>query len=207
MNSIKPDEILNHFQKTDPLLYPHLFEYHQNNPLPHQPRADYFYQLCRAIVGQQLSTKAAATIWGRFIQLLPDQKITPEQLLQFQPDDLRQVGLSRAKVTYTQSLANAVQTGQLKLDQLDQLSDQEVIAQLTQVKGIGTWTAEMFLMFTLARPNIFSVKDLGLKRAIEKLYQVTNPTAEQLEQISLKWSPYRSYAAFALWYSLDNQPT
>lgn len=200
------DLALKHFEQTDLLLYQTAQKYDQQTMFSLTPSINYFDRLSRAIVGQQLSTKAAATIWGRFVNLMPNQELNPQAILQLEHQTLREAGLSNAKANYVRGLAEAVLNQTIDLTTLDQLNDSEIISQLTQIKGIGVWTAEMFLMFTLGRPDVFSLGDLGLKRAIEKLYQLDNPSSEQLTEISLPWSPYRTYACRILWQSLDNNP-
>ena len=120
---------------------------------------------------------------------------------------MRSVGLSNAKASYIRGIAEAVNSGETDLKAMETASEQEVITELTKLKGVGVWTAEMFLMFTLGREDLFSTGDLGLKRAIEKLYQVTDPSDDELLKISEIWSPYRTYACRILWESLDNNPS
>lgn len=198
--------IMAHFKQVDPLLYNTAlrhspdelfrFEKHQNN----------FERLCRSIIGQQLSTKAAGAIWQRFKALLPDNQITPSAVLTLGHDSLRQAGLSNAKARYVQGLADAAINDQVDFNKLVHLTDDEIKTQLIQLKGVGLWTIEMFLMFTLHREDIFSAGDLGLKRAIEKLYNLENPSNQELIVLAQKWSPYRTYACRILWASLDNNP-
>lgn len=166
---------------------------------------DYFINLTRSIIGQQLSGKAAATIIGRFENLFPKKKINAKYLLKLTDEILRKVGMSYSKASFIKDLAKKTLSGEVSFKNIKKLSDEEIINHLTKVKGIGPWTAEMFLMFSLARPNIFSHKDLGLNRAIQKLYGFKKPpTVEQVEKIISKWEPFKSYASFALWESLDN---
>ena len=165
----------------------------------------YFFRLTRAIAGQQLSVKAAATIYGRFEELV-DGEILPENVLRLEHEDLRGVGLSNAKANYILSLAQSVIDKDIDFDGLDNLDSEAAIEQLVKLKGIGRWSAEMFLMFTLGREDLFSTGDLGLKRAIERLYGVKDPDAKYLLKLSDKWSPYRTYACRILWDSLDNEP-
>ncbi|MDO8341461.1 MAG: DNA-3-methyladenine glycosylase 2 family protein [Candidatus Woesebacteria bacterium] len=167
---------------------------------------DYFINLTRSIIGQQLSGKAAATIIGRFEDLFPKKKIDAILLLKFSDETLRGVGMSYSKASFIKDLAKKTLNGEVSFKNIKKLSDEEIINHLTKVKGIGPWTAEMFLMFSLARPNIFSHKDLGLNRAIQKLYGFKNPpTVKQVEKIISNWEPFKSYASFALWESLDNR--
>lgn len=163
-----------------------------------------FADLARSIAGQQLSGKAATTIWGRVEKLLSGE-ITPIKYLATADEDLRQAGLSGNKTKYIKNLAEAVQNGTIQLDKMKDLTDEEVIAQLTTVKGIGRWTAEMFLIFSLARPDVFSFGDGGLYNAMKKLYGGVLTRAKQ-EEITERWKPYRTYASLLLWESLDNTP-
>ncbi len=171
-------------------------------------REDHYGALVRAIVGQQLSVRAARAIYGRLLARFSDRPPTPAEILADDPEELRAAaGLSRAKVTYLRSLAEHVLSGELELDRLDQLGDEEVVAELTAVKGIGLWSAQMFLMFHLDRPDVLPVGDLGIRRAIERAYQLPElPQAAQMEGIAEPWRPYRTLACRYLWRSLQNEP-
>jgi DNA-3-methyladenine glycosylase II len=164
--------------------------------------------LLRAIVGQQLSTKAARTIYGRLLTYFDEVPPTPEQVLDAEPEEMRAAaGLSRAKVTYLRSLAEHVISGDLELERLDQLSDEDVISELTAVKGLGLWSAQMFLMFHLSRPDVLPVGDLGIRRAIERAYGLEElPEPAAIERIAEPWRPHRTLACRYLWRSLDNEP-
>jgi len=163
--------------------------------------------LVRSIVGQQLSTKAARTIYERLTALFDGQTPTPAQLLAVDAERLRASGLSRAKVSYLRSLAEHVVAGELELDRLTELGDEEVIAQLTAVKGLGPWTAHMFLIFHLGRPDVLPVGDLGVRRAVQLAYGLEElPSAGALERLAAPWRPHRSLACLYLWRSLDNEP-
>jgi DNA-3-methyladenine glycosylase II len=154
-------------------------------------------------VGQQLSGKAADTIFNRFKALFPNG-LLPETILKEADEKLRGVGLSNAKTKYIKDLAQRVLNQDLHLHSLVEMKDEEVIAELVKVKGIGNWTAEMFLIFTLQRPDVYSLGDLGLTKAVMKLYGYKEkPTADQLLKHSKIWSPYRSIASRALWKYLD----
>ena len=158
-------------------------------------------------VGQQLSTKAARTIYERLIALFDGQAPAPEQLLAVDEDELRGVGLSRAKASYLHSLARHVVDGELELDRLGELPDDEVAEQLTAVKGLGQWTADMFLIFHLGRPDILPVGDLGVRRGAQLAYGMDDlPDAAQLRELAQPWQPHRSLASLYLWRSLDNEP-
>lgn len=169
-------------------------------------RADHFSALVRAITGQQLSTKAAATIYARLVALMPDG-VTPESLSSLSDDQLRAVGMSRQKGAYFRDLCGRTLSGALPLDALETMSDDEVIAALTEVKGIGRWSAQMFLMFRLHRPDVLPVGDLGIVNAVKNVYGLRKtPTADRIRKIGEPWRPYRSVASWYLWRSLDNEP-
>jgi len=168
---------------------------------------DPYGALLRAIVGQQLSTKAARTIYGRLLELFGGSVPTPRQLIEADPDAIRAAGLSRPKIAYLRDLAERVEDGELELARLTELPDQEVSAQLVAVKGLGQWTADMFLIFHLGRPDVLPVGDLGIRRAVERLYGLKEiPGVEQITRIAEPWRPYRSLASLYLWASLDNAP-
>ena len=162
--------------------------------------------LIHAIISQQLSTRAAATIEGRFRALF-DGAPTPSQVANMSDVQLRAVGLSGQKVRYLRDLCQRVEAGSLPLAALSLMADEEVIAALTQVKGIGRWTAEMFLMFRLQRPDVLPVDDLGIVKAVQRAYRLRKtPTAQRLIRLGESWRPYRSVACWYLWASLDNTP-
>ena len=163
--------------------------------------------LLRSIVGQQLSTKAARTIYERLTALFDGRTPTPAELLAADPEKVRSAGLSRPKVGYLRSLAEHVESGELELDRLTELPDEEVSEQLTAVKGLGQWTADMFLIFHLRRPDVLPVGDLGIRRAVERAYGLPDiPDAAQVLEIGEQWRPHRSLASLYLWRSLDNEP-
>jgi DNA-3-methyladenine glycosylase II len=167
---------------------------------------DPFRALARAIVGQQLSVKAAATISARF-EALCGGRPTATRVAALSDARLRGVGLSGQKLGYLRDLSRRVSDKSLVLAALDAMSDDEVIAALTEVKGIGRWTAEMFLMFRLERPDVLPVGDLGIVRAIERAYRLRKtPTPERMLAIGERWRPYRTVACWYLWASLDNAP-
>lgn len=172
-------------------------------------REDHYGALVRAITGQQLSVKAARSIYGRLTDRFDSRAPTPEEILEDEPEELRAAaGLSRAKVGYLRSLAEHTLTGELELERLDDLDDDTVIAELTAVKGLGVWTAHMFLMFQLERPDVLPVGDLGIRRAIEHAYELEDlPDAPAMEEIALPWRPHRTLACRYLWRSLANEPT
>jgi DNA-3-methyladenine glycosylase II len=171
-------------------------------------RPDPFQALLRAIVGQQLSTKAASSIWARVAERLGSETPTPAQVLAHDEDELRGAGLSRSKVSFMRDLAERVEDGRVDLAAMKELSDEDVIAALIEVKGIGRWTAEMFLMFHLARPDVVSTGDLGIRRAIQIAYGMEElPGPSEMERISEAWRPQRTLACLYLWRSLANEPT
>jgi DNA-3-methyladenine glycosylase II len=163
----------------------------------------------RTIAGQQLSVLAARAIYGRLTARFGDRPPTPQEILADDPEQLRAAaGLSKAKVGFLRSLAEHVLSGELELGRMDALGDDEVIAELTAVKGIGLWSAHMFLMFHLGRPDILPVGDLGIRHAIERAYGLDAlPAPEQMEEIAAPWRPHRTLACRYLWHSLDNEPT
>ncbi len=168
---------------------------------------DPFRALIRAIVSQQLSTKAAETISGRLEGLFGGRAPSAAEIAALPVEQLRAVGLSGQKTAYLKDLSQRVLDGSLDLDTLGHLSDDEVIAALTQVKGIGRWTAEMFLMFRLHRPDVLPVGDLGIVKAMQKAYRLRKtPSPSRMTRIGETWRPYRSIACWYLWASLDNKP-
>jgi DNA-3-methyladenine glycosylase II len=169
-------------------------------------RFDHFTMLVRAIVFQQLSTKAATTIYNRLLERMPRGVANPQSLAVLSDEDLRAAGISRQKAAYLRDLASRVAAGDVPLDSIESLPDEEVIAALTRVKGIGRWTAEMFLIFRLQRPDVLPIGDLGILNAIQKAYRLRKkPTAKRLQKIGEPWRPYRSIACWYLWRSLDNE--
>jgi DNA-3-methyladenine glycosylase II len=169
--------------------------------------ADAYGALLRAIVGQQLSTKAARTIYGRILELFDGRTPAPEQLLEAGEPDLRAAGLSGRKVEYVRDLASHVISGELELDRLGELSDEDAIAEIVAVRGLGVWTAEMFLIFHLERPDVLSGGDLGIRKAVQIEYELEEmPPPAQVLEIGEPWRPHRSLASLYLWESLANAP-
>ena len=169
--------------------------------------ADAYGALLRAIVGQQLSTKAARTIYLRVLDLFDGKTPAPEQLLDATVEDLRGAGLSGRKVEYIRDLASHVLSGELELDRLDQLSDDEAIEEIVAVRGLGQWTAEMFLLFHLERPDVLSGGDLGIRKAIQIEYGLEEmPPPTRVIEIGEPWRPHRSLASLYLWESLAAVP-
>lgn len=197
------EKAIKHIKKVDKILYKVAFGLGEIKPYEIRNSGDYFSDLCEAIVGQQLSGIAADTIWGRFKKLFAKEKVTPQNVLKLTEDEMRRAGMSYAKARSVRDLAQKVNEKLVKLDKLDQLDDKQIILELIQVKGIGPWTAEMFLMFTLGRPDIFSHGDLALIKAIKNIYKLENPTRDEIEAIACKWSPYKSYVCRILWRSLE----
>jgi DNA-3-methyladenine glycosylase II len=203
-------EPLEHLRAADPVLRAIIDRYGADGL--HERReggqTEHYGALVRAIVGQQLSTKAAAAIYRRLTDRFSGREPTPQEILADDPEELRSVGLSRAKVIYLRSLAEHVINGSLELDRLDSLSDDEVIAELTAVKGIGAWSSHMFLMFHLDRPDVLAVGDLGIRKAMMVAYGLDSlPLAPAMEEIAAPWRPYRTLACRYLWRSLNNEPT
>ena len=172
------------------------------------PRPTHFGALVRSIVGQQVSTHAARAIHERLLARFGGEEPAPEQVLAEDPDELRvAVGLSRAKTAYLRSLAEHVVEGSLDLDALDALPEEEVLAALTAVKGIGAWSAQIFLMFQLGRPDVLPVGDLGVRRAAERAYGLPGlPSAPELLALAEPWRPHRTAASELLWHSLHVRP-
>jgi len=191
-----------HFQKTDKILYNLMQKVGPIESIKPRKSSAYFQSLCREIIGQQLNGKVARVIFERFTKLFPEQNITPERTLKLPDTKIRAAGMAWSKVEAIRDLAKNTINGDLKLNELHNLDDEQVMNELTKVKGIGPWTAQMFLMFILGREDVFSNKDLGLQKAIRKLYKV-EPTPEKLERITRKWSPYRTYASRVLWKIQD----
>jgi DNA-3-methyladenine glycosylase II len=164
---------------------------------------DHLSALCGSIVSQQLSTKAAATIFGRFVALFPDGTPTADRIAALDDTTLRGVGLSGQKLGYLRDLSARILDGRLAPAELDDLDDEVVIERLTAVKGFGRWTAEMFLMFRLHRPDVLPVGDLGIVNAVHRLYRLRKrPDAKKIHKLGDAWKPYRSVASWYLWQSL-----
>jgi DNA-3-methyladenine glycosylase II len=192
-----------HLMRTDPVLGALIKKIGQCG-LADRQRKDHLSALVQAIVSQQLSTKAAATIFGRFVALFPEGVIPSAAAISAHDDrTLRSVGLSGQKVSYLRDLGVHIADGRLRLDELETLPDEGVIERLTAVKGFGRWTAEMFLMFRLHRPDVLPVDDLGIVKAIAQLYRLRKrPDAKRMMKIGEPWRPYRSVASWYLWQSL-----
>lgn len=166
-------------------------------------KSKYFEDLVDAICSQQLSGKAAKTIFGRVKNLLI--KVTPENIISKTDQELRDCGLSWQKVSYVKDLANKTANGELHIKKLDKLDDEEIIKELVSVKGIGRWTAEMFLMFALGRPDVFPIDDLGIKKGFEKVTGKKWDKIKSAKFAEKNWKPYRTVASWYLWRSLENR--
>lgn len=166
-------------------------------------------QLIRSIMGQQLSTKVADVIFNRFLSLFNGKAITPKKILQKTEVELREIGLSYAKINYVYNVCNFCIDHKITDTSLHKLKDEQIIDLLTQIKGVGRWTVEMLLMFTLAREDVFAVDDLGIQQAMIKLYHLPTDNKKELklkmEAISAKWSPYKTYACLHLWAFKDDK--
>jgi DNA-3-methyladenine glycosylase II len=194
-----------YFKKADPLLWAVIKSTGNPPKLPRRKRGDYFTDLVDTIISQQLSIKAAETIFNRLKTLFKDGKITSLATLRLNDEKIRAAGISYSKIKYIKDLATKVQNREIDLKVLKALTDEEVIAELIKVKGIGRWTAEMFLIFSLNRQDVFSHGDLGLTSAIKKIYKIKKYSQAEVEKIVSIWSPYKSYASLVLWSSLDNK--
>jgi DNA-3-methyladenine glycosylase II len=200
------DKALAHLQKADVRMAALIDTY----PKPEfKKHANYYHELVDSIISQQLSVKAARTIEGRFKNLFGGSFPSPEQILEKDVEELRAVGLSRPKARYIQDLAVKIIDGSVSFDTIDDLSNNEIIAELTKVKGIGVWTVHMFLMFCMARLDVLPSGDLGIRNGIAKLYGLDQPPTEHdVELIAEQngWHPYESVASWYVWQSLDNTP-
>jgi DNA-3-methyladenine glycosylase II len=168
-------------------------------------RGEPFHTLARSIVGQQISVQAAATVWGRFETAV--RRVMPEDVLAVSPDTLQAAGLSRRKAEYIHDLARHFLSGEVRPHEWPFMDDEFVIEQLTEVRGIGRWTAEMFLMFNLLRPDVLPLDDIGLQKAVALHYfRGRRVTARTIRRVAAKWEPWRSVATWYLWRSLDPVP-
>ena len=196
-----------YLSSVDPILAPVITKAGIATLVPHK---NYYPALVESIISQQLSVKAVATIYKRFLDLFPgDTFPTPDQMLEKDITALRAVGLSRQKSSYIQDLAVKVIEKTVRFDHLDGLSNEAIIKELTQIKGVGIWTVHMFLLFCMGRMDVLPTGDLGIKNGIFALYGLNEkPTPELIEQIAIKhkWHPYESVASWYIWYSLDNTP-
>ena len=193
--------ILSHFQECDPKMATVI---QQVGPLRLQRNLKYFIVLCRSIVSQQISVAAADTIYSRFQKLFGGQTPTPERVAGLKDESLRTAGLSRQKVSYMKDLSHRFLDGTIRPRQLNYLDNEEIVERLTEVHGIGRWTAEMFMIFSLNRLDVFPVDDLGLRVAVQNIYGMkTRPDAKRLRVIGKKWSPLETVGTWYAWRSLD----
>ena len=191
---------VNHLKKSDPVLAAII---EKIGPCRMQFGQPTFHTLAESILYQQLNGRAAATIFNRFTAAAGDP-LTPDGILKLSDAEMRAVGLSKQKTSYLRDLSEKTNAGLLEFERLPNLSEQEVIDHLTKVKGIGVWTAHMFLMFTLRRPDILPTGDYGVQAAMKKLYRKRKwPKPAVMEKIAKPWMPYRSIACWYLWQSLD----
>jgi DNA-3-methyladenine glycosylase II len=199
--------VLHHFRRTDGVIYRAMKKTGGLTPIVPVPPHRYFAALCDTIIGQQLSAKAADTIIERFHALFPSLAVSPEQIIAISPDTLRKIGMSYAKASYVKNLAQEIRNGNITCSSFHAKSDSEIISHLTKVKGVGPWTAEMFLIFTMGREDVFSFGDLGLRKGIRMLYGFDNELSTlQIEKIIAPWTPFKSYASRTLWASMEANP-
>lgn len=201
------------FQKAAEYLSAHdpvLADVIKKAPLPSfVPHKNYYQELVESIISQQLSVKAAATILKRFKELFSADFPSPEEIIATDIEALRGVGLSRQKASYIKDLAARVLDGSVQFSHLDSLTNQEIIDELVQIKGVGVWTVHMFLLFCMGRLNVLPTGDLGIRNGIQKLYDLPEkPSVEDIETIAIhnQWHPYESIASWYVWHSLDNKP-
>lgn len=195
-----------HLKEHDPKLAPFI---NRHGPWRLRPHSDHYGELVSSMVGQQLSVKAASTIWRRVLELFAGKMPTPEQLLAVDSEQLRACGVSYPKINYMKDLAQHIIDGRLDMAHITSLPNNELIEQLTAVKGIGEWSAHMFMIFSLGRLDILPTGDLGVRKAVMLLYGLAAlPNRQDLEKLARKnhWPPYESVAAWYLWQSLDNAP-
>ena len=173
-------------------------------------RKNVYLHLCSSIISQQLSTKVAAVIYARFLNLYKTKKPTPQQILDTPFETLRSIGLSNAKAGYVQNVCRFFIEEKITDSKLDKMESEELIKYLSKIKGVGQWTVEMILMFTLGREDIFALDDLGIQQSLAKLYKLDTANKKELREnmikISARWKPYRTYACRYLWGWKDNEP-
>jgi len=206
MNKTVLEQAARHLAKADPALRPVI---ERAGLCTIQPHTDYYKSLADSIIGQQLSVKAAASIRARFYDLFGGKLPTPEAILDKTVEELRGIGFSKAKANYVRDLAQHIIDGKLSFDDIESKSNEAIIKMLTDVKGIGEWTAHMFLMFCMGRTDVLPVGDLGIRTGIKNLYGLNElPTPAQITNIASRhgWHPFESVASWYIWYSLDNKP-
>ena len=194
---------INHLKKADPVMAAIIAK---TGPYRMQYREPVFQTLVRSIVYQQLSGKAASTIFNRLAEAAKVTPMTPDAILKLRPQRMRTLGLSKQKTVYIRELARLTRDGEVQFERLPEMEDAVIIETLTRVKGVGVWTVHMFLMFALKRPNVLPVGDLGVRAAIKKAYGLSEmPKPQDMERIAAAWHPYCSIASWYLWRSLENQ--
>jgi DNA-3-methyladenine glycosylase II len=194
---------INHLKKADPVMAAIISK---AGPYRMQYREPVFQTLVRSIVYQQLSGKAALTIFNRLAAAAKVNPMTPEAILKLRLQKMRTLGLSKQKIVYIRELARLTRDGDIRFERLPEMEDAAIIETLTRVKGVGVWTVQMFLMFALQRPNVLPVGDLGVRAAMKKAYGLAElPKPQEMERIAAAWHPYRSIASWYLWRSLENQ--
>lgn len=209
MDLVNPDTLqaaADHLIKHDPLLAPVI---EQTGLATFEPHTDYYTAIVNSIIGQQVSVASAAAVKRRMQELFNGHYPTPAEVLETDEDTLKSVGLSRQKQKYIRDLAQHIADGTLNFDRITEQSNEELVAMLTDVKGIGDWTAHMFLMFAVGRLDILPIGDLGVRNGVRELYGLTEtPTPTQVTEIALEnnWHPYESVASWYIWRSLDNNP-
>ena len=198
--------VMRHFRRVDSLIHRELVRMEWEILNPTEKPAGYFRRLCREIISQQLGSGAARAITARFTDLFPDKRPTPDSVLAISEDRLRAVGMSWAKARSLRDLAMRATAGDIAFGKFARADDEEIITELTRVRGIGRWTAEMFLMFTLGREDVFSHGDLALQKGLVRLYgRKTPPSKKTVEKLTALLSPHRSYASLALWNIMDTK--
>jgi DNA-3-methyladenine glycosylase II len=198
---IDPAAAARHFRKVDPVIHG---VFKQVGPCTLKPQRDRFGMLVRSIISQQISTSAARSIRAKLEALIAPEKVSPEVLSRLTFEQLRSAGLSSQKATYLHDLAAKAADGTVQLKTVGRKSDEEIIAELIQVKGIGRWTAQMFLIFSLGRPDVFPPDDLGIKVALRNLYGLAAlPTKAEAHALAARWTPHSTFATWYLWRSLD----
>lgn len=199
-------EAAEYLAKKDPLLRPIIL---RAGPAKFRPHEDYYWELVDSIISQQLSVKAARSIEARFQELFGTEVPAPEQILEKDAEELRSVGLSRPKANYIRDLARHIVDGKIRFDRFAGMSNDQIMKELIDVKGIGEWTVHMFLMFCMGRLDVLPVGDLGIRNSMRRLYGFTDiPTPDEITAIAKKyhWSPYESIASWYIWQNLDNEP-
>jgi DNA-3-methyladenine glycosylase II len=201
MNNQEIQQAVRHLRRSDPILRGVI---RRAGPFTLRPHRNRFRALVYSILGQQISGKAAAAIRARLVDYLKPDEISPQSIARLTPEKLRSVGASPQKAAYLLDLAERVVSGRLRLDRVSRMSDEKVIEALIQVKGIGVWTAQMFLIFSLGRPDVFPHDDLGVRVALRNLYSLEElPTKEISHKIAAPWRPYASVGSWYCWRSLE----